>query len=81
MLAHNDTRGVEQMAKYGHEVALLKDTVWIATRLSTALPAGPFHYEAAERVWDHEAARFWIALIQGSGSVEEVLVTDGFRQH
>lgn len=81
MLAHNDTRGVQQTAKYGHEVALLKDTVWITTRLSTALPAGPFHYEAAERVWDDEANRFWMALIQGSGSAGKVLATDGFSQH
>jgi hypothetical protein len=65
LLAHNDTRGAEQTAKYGHEVALLEDTIWIATRLSTALPLRSPHYEPAKMVWDHEANRFWTALIAG----------------
>lgn len=65
LLAHNDTRGAEQTAKYGHEVALLEDTIWISTRLSTALSLRPPHYEPATMVWDHEANRFWTALIAG----------------
>jgi hypothetical protein len=65
LLAHNDTRGAEQTAKYGHEVALLEDTIWIATRLSIALPSGPPHCGPAKMVWDHEANRFWAALITG----------------
>ena len=65
LLAHNDTRGAEQTARYGHEVALLEDTIWIATRLSTALSPGPPEYEPAKMIWDHEANRFWTALKTG----------------
>ena len=67
LLAHNDTRGAEQSARYGHEVALLEDTIWIATRLSIALPSGPPHCDPAKMVWDYEADRFWTALIKGAG--------------
>src|SRR5262245_47070455 len=54
LLAHIDTRGAEQTARYGHEVALLEDTIWIANRLSIAFPSGPLHSEPAKKVWDLE---------------------------
>ena len=66
LLAHNDTRGTEQTARYGHEVVLLEDTIWIACRLSIALPSEPPNCEPAKAVWEHEANRFWDALIVGS---------------
>lgn len=65
LLAHNDTRGAEQTARYGHEGALLEDTIWIVTRLSIALPTGPPYCEPAKTVWNQEANRFWTALITG----------------
>ena len=65
-LAHGDTRGAEQTAKYGHEVALLEDTIWISSRLSIALPSvPPPHFEPAKMIWDYEANRFWTALMTG----------------
>jgi len=71
LLAHNDTRGAEQSARCGHEVALLEDTIWIATRLSIALPSGSPHFNCAKRVWDYEADRYWTALIKGAGRLPE----------
>ena len=66
LLAHIDTRGAEQTARYGHEVALLEDTIWISSRLSIALPSvPPPHFEPAKMIWDYEANRFWGALITG----------------
>lgn len=54
-LAHGDTRGAEQTARYGHEVALLE-----------ALPSvPPPDFEPAKMIWDYEANRFWTALITG----------------
>jgi hypothetical protein len=65
-LAHGDTRGAEQTATYGHVGALLEDTIWIASRLSIALPSVPRpNFEPAKMIWDHEANRFWTALITG----------------
>jgi hypothetical protein len=65
LLAHHDTRGAEQTARYGHAVALLEDTIWIASCLSIALPSAPPNCEPAKRVWDNEANRFWTTLIAG----------------
>jgi len=66
LLAHIDTRGAEQTARYGHEVALLEDTIWISSRLSIALPSvPPPHFEPAKMIWDYEANRFWTALMTG----------------
>jgi hypothetical protein len=50
-----------------------EDTIWIASRLSIALPCGPPNCEPAKRVWDHEANRFWTALITGvEGTPENI---------